>query len=408
MRFAANGTLSGAMSTSASTKGLRSFSKCWTPGDVLRVYYPIVWIDEMQAWDVIVGAVWGHEVKDYKKLKLKSHARFIPSLCDVNPDGTTNGEPDLAEKFSRIAPIFVAAQKAREIASIESKIGLTNADKTEAIKDIEAKYDPSSMTSEKPVIGRRDFITTAICVCAKISNQKLDPSTASIVYQPIKQTRANDIIDILSDPRYTPIHHEGEDFAVLEVQYSFPGNVEKKQAGKDCKVLGLQENERSAIIDPESWRAIEARCKNLPKKPEDITRRTTRSVSEQELRQAISSYAIRGLDDINALSPEFNSTDVEILCKNVDVLNELNLVRALTNKELVAALDKASNDAAPTSSVIDQAEEPTPVPDVPTLNSILGGDSTPEVAPLNSLKTAAADEKTSIGDVDIEELELGI
>lgn len=423
MRFSAKGTLSGAMATSAASKGLRAFNKMWTPGDSLRVLYPLVWVDEEQTWDVIVGAVWGHPINDAKKLKFKNFARFIPSLCEVKDDGTTVGEPDLAFKFSQIAPVFVTAQKAREIASVNARKALTPEMKQEAIKEIESRYDPSSMSGVKPVLGRRDFITTAICVAVKIANGKADPATTATVYQPLKGPKANALIEILGDEKFLPIHQEGQDFAYLEVQYNFPANAERSQSSKDCKILGIAQPERLEIIDPESWKSIESRCKNLPKKPEDIVRRTTREVSEVELKQAISSYSILQLDDLDALNSVTNSTDIETLCKHVDVLKDLNLIQSLSNQELIDALNKADEEAEAKEAKETPVttEVPNPIPDAPTLDKLIASpESNPQVtAPqesipvvednldINSLKAAAAS-PVSEADPELLDMDLGI
>ena len=405
MRFAATGTLSGAMSTSAATKGLMSFNKTWTPGDTLRVFYPLVWVDDQQAWDVIVGAVWGHEIRNTKKLKFKNFARFVPSLCEVNPDGTTKGEPDLAYKFSMIAPVFIAAQKAREIAAVNSK-PLTPEMKQTAIAEIEAKYDQSLMSSEKPVLGKRDFITTAICVTVKYANGIADPATTSTVYQPLRGPKANALIEILGNQEYLPIHQEGEDYAYLEVQYSYPANSDRSQSSRDCKIIGIKANERLSVINPDSWGVVEARCKNLPKKPEDITRRTTRNVSENELKQAISSYAILQLDDLDALRVETNSTEIETLCKHQDVLRDLNLIPSLSNKDLVEALDKA--DAESKAAPAEQVDTvPNPVPDAPTLDSLI--QDNPITSDVNSLGAAATSGVGStLSEDELESLNLSI
>jgi len=383
MKFNAMGTLSGAMATSKASKGIMPFNKTWTPGDTLRVVYPLVWSDDTESWEIIVGAVWGHEVRDTKALKFKNFTRFIPSICEVNPDGSNASEPDLAYKFSQIAPIFTHAAKAREILAIQNRRGLDDTMKQQAIKEIEDKFDTSkNMKAIRPVLAYRDFITTAFCVVYKYTNGKADPSNVNMVSQPLKGPKAQTLIEILSNSKYLPEHVEGEDYDYLEVHYSFPSNPERGLSSKDCKINGLAPEERTAFTDPESWKIIQTRLRDLPKSPQEIIKRTTRSVSETELKQAISSYAILQLDNLDALTPEVNGQDIEALCKHADILHSLNLDHVITNQAILDELAKADAKAAEESAQVADTETavPNPVPDAPTIENLIQSDAQKEQA----------------------------
>lgn len=372
MKFNSMGTLSGAMSTSKASKGIMGFNKTWTPGDTLRVVYPLVWSDDTESWEIIVGAVWGHEVRDTKALKFKNFARFIPSICEVNPDGTNASEPDLAYKFSQIAPIFVTAAKERDKQAIYARTNLPESARQEALKEIEDRYDASkNMKAIRPVLARRDFITTAFCYVYKISNGKCDPTKANMVAQPLKGPKANALIDILANSKYLPEHTDGIDYDYLEVQYVFPSNPDRGQSSRECTITGLAPEERTAYTDPESWKVLQHKLSELPKNPQDIIKRTTRSVSEVELKQAISNYAIMQLDNLDALTPELNSTDIDNLCKQADLLHSLNLDRIITNQAILDALAKANEENAASEPAPVTEAIPNPVPDAPTLEGLL-------------------------------------
>ena len=108
----------------------------------------------------------------------------------------------MAFKFSQIAPVFIAAQKAQEEQKIESNPNIPRAQRDAALKSIEDKYDTkNNLQAIRPVLGRRDYIITAFCITYKYKDGHADASTALMVAQPIRPTRAQKLLLIMADPR---------------------------------------------------------------------------------------------------------------------------------------------------------------------------------------------------------------
>ena len=67
-------------------KKLMGYSKQWAPGDTMRLFIPLIWLEDGRP-DFMVGKVWGFPVNAVKELGL--HTIFIPStvpFCFVGAD----------------------------------------------------------------------------------------------------------------------------------------------------------------------------------------------------------------------------------------------------------------------------------------------------------------------------------
>ena len=204
----------GCQKTRNDSKKLGMYSKQWSPGDTLRVFYPIYWEDGQP--EIAVGALWGHNVSDIKGLGLKT--AFIPSLTEFR-DGVPVGKPDLTYQFSLIAPVFVAGAKLQEEANILSKKFPTEAARKEALKTIEEKYDSkNNMSAVKPIIGRAQYYISTEVVSFKFNNGIYDKESIALSSAPLSGQTIDRLYAILNDPKYRPA--EGEER--LEVEWKYP------------------------------------------------------------------------------------------------------------------------------------------------------------------------------------------
>ena len=155
----------GAQRTKDESKKLQMYSKQWLPGDTLRVFYPIYW--ENGKPEIAVGAVWGHNVSDIKKLGLKT--AFIPSTTEFDENAMPIGQPDIPYQFSQIARVFVNGMKAAEEEAVAKKNWPTEAARKDALKSIEEKYDAKNNTKAvKPIIGKAMYYITTEVVSIKV------------------------------------------------------------------------------------------------------------------------------------------------------------------------------------------------------------------------------------------------
>lgn len=320
----------GAQKTRNESKKLSMYSKQWSPGDTLRVLYPIFW--ENGKPELSVGAIWGHSVADIKGLGLKT--AFIPSTNEFNADGEPIGPPDITYQFSRIAPAFVAGSKKIKEDSIMKKNFPTEAARREALNNLDHEYDTkNNMNAVKPIIGRAQYYVSTEVMSVKIVNGIPDKETIMVTSAPLSDEQIDKIYALMGDSKYAPM--EGDEF--FEVERKYPVNTDKGQSGKASTVSGLTPEYRLSATNPDVWALMQDRMPSIATEAESISRRATRSIDPVRIRQALTAWAFMHSEDLDAAEGE----TLDVLTNNAAVIKELDLARALTND----AVKKSVTDA---------------------------------------------------------------
>ena len=354
----------GAQKKRNESKKLSMYSKQWLPGDTLRVFYPLFWVDDRP--EIAVGAVWGHNVSDIKGLGLKT--AFIPSTTDFDENGIPIGQPDITYQFSLIAKAFVNGQKAKEEKELANKPWPSESSYKEALKTLEAKYDTkNNMSAVKPIISRAQYYVSTEVVSVKIANNAPIKETIMVTSAPLSNQTINRLYAILDDPKY-PIE-KGAQF--LEVEWKYPVNAEKAKSAKDAAPAGLTPEYRFEVQYAESWNAVQDALNTVSRDAVSIARRATRAVDPARVRQALTQYAFMNSQYLDAVAEE----DAEVLTKHADLVKELDLVRTLTNADLIGKIQTAINDLA--------VARPNVAPILPTPVSAPETSTVPEASPLN-------------------------
>ena len=361
-----------ALKTKNEAKKLSMFSKQWTPGDVIRAVYPIFWDDESGTWQLLAGAVWGYRVGDIKALNL--HTAFIPALTEFDENGNPVGTPDIAFKFSRIARAFVSGQKAAKEAAILNKKFPTEAMRKEALEKVANEFDSkNNRNAVRPIISSPSYLITTECITYSYKNERVDTSTATLVSQPLSDKNIRRLTEIVSDIKYTPDHvDQAVDY--IEVEWNFPSDPSKAQSSMASTVTGLSTEMRTATKDPETWKKLMPTINLLADDSSVIVKRATRRVDENKLQQALTAYSVMQSEDLDALNIVENEQDIDSLVRNLDILDELQITKTISNTEILNKLEEAK---AKQHSSTDVSESiPNPVPDAPTLNTLLNNSAT--------------------------------
>lgn len=338
----------GAQKTRDESKKLSMYSKQWLPGDRLRVRYPIYWEDGKP--EIAVGAVWGHNVSDIKGLGLKT--AFIPSTCTFDENAQPIGTPDVTYQFSRIARIFVNGAKAIEEANIMKKNWPSEAARKEALSDLEKKYDAkNNMNAVKPIIGKVQYYISTEVVSIKMPNGVPDANTITLSSAPLSSKVIMQLYAIMSNDTYAPA--PGEEF--LEVEWTYPTDADKGKSGQAASVQGLAPDYRLQAQFPDVYKTVASMCTQVSRDAETIKRRATRAVDPAKVLQKLTQYSFLHSDELDAAQEE----DVEVLIKNVDLIKELDLTRALENQELIAKIEAAISEA---ETMVTSVPETIPTP----------------------------------------------
>lgn len=359
----------GCQKTRNDSKKLGMYSKQWSPGDTLRVFYPIYWEDGQP--EIAVGALWGHNVSDIKGLGLKT--AFIPSLTEFR-DGVPVGKPDLTYQFSLIAPVFVAGAKLQEEANILSKKFPTEAARKEALKTIEEKYDSkNNMSAVKPIIGRAQYYISTEVVSFKFNNGIYDKESIALSSAPLSGQTIDRLYAIMNDPKYRPA--EGDEW--LEVEWKYPVNTEKSLSAKAAAPSGLTEEYRTPKQDPSFYQSVQSIMANAATDADSIVKRATRRVDPEAVRKALMSYVFFHSEDLDAVDDEGQ----DIIAKHASLIHELDAESAFRNETLIGKIRDA---LAENKSATGPAQEAVPTPDLSAVASTPNPIPTPvpESAPI--------------------------
>ncbi len=320
----------GAQRTREESAKLSMYSKQWLPGDTLRVFYPIFWEDGQP--QIAVGAIWGHSVSDIKSLGLKTS--FIPSTTQFDENGTPIGQPDVTYQFSQIAPVFVNGQKRIEEDRIMKKQWPTESARKAALKDLEEKFDSkNNMSAVRPIISSAKYYISTEVVSMKIANDKPITDSIKITSAPLSGKVITQLYTLLDDPKYQPA--EGEEF--FEVEWKYPMDQKKGESSKAANPNGLTAEYRSPVQFPDAYRIVSGTFPSVCTNAESIVRRATRSIDPAKVRAALTQYAIVQSEYLDAVIDE----DVDRLCAHADLIDELGVVRSITNQELIAKIQES-------------------------------------------------------------------
>lgn len=357
----------GAQKTRDESKKLNMYSKQWLPGDVLRVYYPLFWEDGVP--QIAVGAVWGFDVGDIQALGLKT--AFIPATNEFDENKQPIGVPDITYQFSHIAPLFVHAMKARDEAEVVNKPWPTEAGRKDALKAVEHKYDTkNNMKAIKPIIGKVKYYISTEVISIKLLNDTPVMDTLTITSAPLSGQNIQRLYTIMNDPKYKPA--EGAKF--LEVEWRYPIDPDKGTSAKKAAPAGVTHEYTIENTSPDAYKQIEGMFSMVATEAETITRRATRTVNPEKVRQALTQYCIMNSQFIDSIIED----DEEVLIKNVGVVKELDIIPSLTNTELVEKIQEALREAAALD--IPKMGNVVPQPDTSTASTSMPTDAAQEVS----------------------------
>ena len=339
----------GAQKTRDDSKKLSMYSKQWSPGDVLHVYYPIFWQDGHP--EIAVGAVWGHNVSDIKALGLKT--AFIPSTNEFSEDGTPIGQPDITYQFSQIAKVFINGMKLEEEATIEKKKWPSESARKEALKSLDEKYDTrTNMKAIKPIIGRAQYYISTEVVSIKIANGGPDLKSIAHTSAPLSDKVIKKLYMLMENPKFAP---KPED-KFFEVEWTYPAESEKSASANAASPEGLTTGYHLSEQYPEAYSSVSALFPNVSTDSQSITRRATRSVDPNRVRAALTQYSFLNSQYLDIASEE----DVELLVKNVHVFKELDLLRSLESEDLANKIKAALEELKATEAVSSVSTLPEP------------------------------------------------
>lgn len=360
-------SLGGALQSREATQKLRMFSKQWEPGSTLRAYYRTYVDEDTGTRQLLAGACWGHKVNDMQKLGLKT--TFIPSLCDYDENGDPVGSPDILNRFSRLAPLFIEGEKFHRIQEAERKTYPTEALRRENIKLIETDYDvKNNRKAIKAVISRPTLLITVEVLVVPFKDDKPTMDAMTVACQPLSNKAAKQLDAILRNKRYAPIDETG----FLEVEWAFPMDTDKGNSGAAVVPVGLDEKYAFRTQFPDLYPQLTSAFNGVADDSEMVRRRATSGVSETAIKQAITNYSFMNSESIGYCMEQDDLS--ENVMKNVDLLKELDVARAVSNPVFTErynqALAERVNDDLPVPEEI--ANPTASKPETPVQESQAG------------------------------------
>lgn len=389
-------SLGGAVQSREATQKLRMFSKQWEPGSTVRAYYRTYIDPDTTMRQLLAGSCWGHKVNDMNKLGLKT--TFIPSLCDYDENGDPVGAPDILNRFSRLAPLFIEGEKSNKLRVAERKEYPQEALRRDAIKIIENEYDTkNNRKAIKPVISRPTLLITVEVLVVPFKDDKPQMDAMVVACQPVSNKIAKQLDSILRNQRYAAIDEHG----FLEVEWAFPMDTDKGNSGANVVPVGLDEKFAFRTQFPELYPQLVSAFAGVADDSEMIRRRATSGVAEQVIRQAITNYSFLNSESLGYCMDE--ETLTEGVMKNVDLLKELDVARAVSNPLFTERYNKA---------LAERVDTDLPAPqevDEPVSKAPVAGVTAPEPAPATTagaaptitqlLEKQGQDADTSLDDV---------
>lgn len=341
----------GAMKVSSKAKKLQNFGKKWDVGDKGIVLYPVYWDDETERLELLVAQVWGYKVNDMQALGIKTS--FIPSNAPIGDDDMPVGQ-DITAQFSRLAPAFIAGEKAAKMQQIEAKNWPTAAAQKAAMEKLEADYDTkNNMKARKPVVGKLMLLITTECIYIPMKNDVPDWDNAQLVAQTLSSTKISKLLALIDDPQYAMT----KDSRYLEVQYNFTAaDGLKSTAGKNDPT-GITEAFALRNRFPDSVSKLEDLITQLPTDSDIIANHNYSYAKQDEasLKSLFQAYSIMNCESLDTVPEDYETSVV----KSAEVIDKLQILSSLTN---VALKEKISAELAESANAPTPAPVPTEVP----------------------------------------------
>lgn len=399
--------VSGLKRVKDASKKMPMYSKCWVPGDTMRIVFP-VGKNEDGDWDLIGGGIWGHKVNDFEGVGLKT--AFIPSLTEFDDNGDPIGTPDITYQFSKIAPVFVRGMKEEDMAKVLKKSYPTEAARTEAIRKIDHKYDTkNNMKAIKPAIASVGFMITTEVLCYKCVDDKPVLDSAMVVSFPLASQRIDQLMLLLKDPKFAP--NEGDSF--WEIEWKYGVDSDKSKSAKTSNPAGLTADYRTANTDPDIWKKLETFMQQIATDPALIVKRATKSISEASIRSALTAYSFLNSEYIDLATEE----DVDLLCRNTKIIKELGFMRTLSNEDVIGKINEAFAEIkqdvpeeVPNVTIEPQSQPaPSPVETAPSTSPLISDDilnpDAPNLGDLLKGNISSMSNSSSFLDISEDELE---
>lgn len=342
----------GAQRERQATRKLMAYSKRWTPGDTMRVFFPLIW-DEQGRPDFLIGKVWGHPVNDVKELGL--HTTFIPSLTPFDENGNPVGVPDVTYQFSRIAPIFVNGMRAQELAAIAKKPWPTESQREQAMQKVKEKYDTkNNRNAVRPIIGRAQYMILTEVISAKyIENQGIDTTTIAISSLAMSDQLLQKLWALLDNAKFAPA--AGAKY--FEAEYIYPADADKGASGRAVTIGGLTPDWSLAAKFPEQFKTIEDYFRSWSTDSETIKTRATTSINPDAIQAAITNYSLMHSEFLDSVD---NDDDTNVLLNNIEILSKVIKPDYLQNAELKAKIQEAISKMSTAPAMPVSAAQPAP------------------------------------------------
>ncbi len=336
--------------TRAASRFMTSFTKFWSSGDKLRVFYPVGNVGEdpnSPIYDIIVSSLWGHNIN----IKAIPGLRriFVPCMSRCLETGQVE-ESDYLCRVSGLSRLILKAQEAAEINRIaNSPLGAS-------AKNAAIEQKKSQFANAQPLVGPRTYVISTNCFVVKVDERNHpDVANARMCVQDLSDTRIQKLHGILTDSTFSPRVADG----YLEVQYTMGSSGNRAQDGRtDPQGVG---NDRSlATLFPKEWEQLQSAMKiGLPTSTDVIAGRDRNRVPVDEalLRKEVGDAIIINSTYLEEFDPVADMADIQRLARFKDVLDEMNIkISSYDLGEIAGESSEESStkdEPAPTSQPLD-------------------------------------------------------
>lgn len=373
------------MRLSNSLNKVRHFGKAWEVGDTGTVFYPFKWYANEAAenggtFKPHVAAYYGHRVADFKAFG----TTFIRSLSIIDENGEVVGEGDLAYQASKVAPLFVTAQKEQELARLSSNANaaLGAGAYQIAYNNIINKYDAkSNKDAVRPFIER-----LSILKLTEVVYVLMDPNTHKAVFDDPKVQKTGRYTQEMSNARLLKLNNLANDVYVgilaqnpglqpehgkvyfLEVTYNYTSaNASRTEAGKSDP-QGVGQTATILFTTPENKDRLAELQARIPDTAAGILQHTYNMspMSEDVLSTKMQAIMFETLPSLEFLP----GGDKDRLVKSAGFFDTMHMVPSQES----GLVDRMEQELGHKIGV----QEPVKTGDAPTLQSIIDADGTPD------------------------------
>lgn len=300
-----------------------SSKKHWRPGDQALMIYPVAKRADNGEWDIITAQLPGHDI-DGNGLGCRIY--FAPSEATFGEYGEVL-VPDRLYQFSKIAPLFVMAQKEREKKDLLERAGddLPPALLQKSLQDIEFKYDrKNNQKAVKPVVSALKKYMTTELLFVPVRDDKPIFEDAVIVTQAISNSRYEKLKDIMKSKDYGPYQlDEASNLGYLETSFSFISTSgDASEAGRNAPQR-VAPSMRAAVRYPECTEKLHHFLKSLA--PDTYTMQR-HSYMFEDIAVATLNNALTAYSALNsAVLTHLDDEGQERLVRNAAVVRQLQL-----------------------------------------------------------------------------------